>query len=201
MKGKSWKNLANESRREEIIYPLFGRHKYEVLYRIGYYTMHRFAGRYVQDLPAEVIQDAIHDAILELCIPGALNVLRDEAEEAGVPPAAVFARRVRNAFKRELRRCSLYRPEATAIAIDDEEAKQFNILHHSSLPTVDALQQEIIMEEFMRQHLSLEEYATAKMLMQGYSSHEIAAKLRKGKRTVDRYINGVKRGFMTYTMA
>ena len=56
------------------------------------------------------------------------------------------------------------------------------------------------LEEFTHQHLSLEEYTTAKMLMQGYTAPEIAAKLRKGQRTVERYINGVKRGFMNYTM-
>ncbi len=201
MKGYSWKNLVNEGQKEGIEYPLFGRHKYRVLYRIGYFTMHRYAGRYLQDLPEEVVQDAIHDAIAELCEPGALNELRDEAEAAGVPPAAIFARRVRNAYKRELRRCSLYRPEATAIAVADEEAKQYNILHHSSLPSVDAMLRFVELEEFMKQSLSLEEYVTAKMLIQGYSSTEIAAKLRKGRRTVDRYINGVKRGFMTYAMS
>lgn len=200
MKGKSWKNIANESGKEEIIYPLFGQHEYSVLYRIGYFTMHRFAGRYLRDLPEEVVKDAIHDAIVELFEPGALNALRDEAEAAGVPPAAVFARRVRNAFKRELRRCSLFRPESIAIAIDDEEAQQYNILHHSSLPSIDGMLNVVEIEEFMKQSLSTEEYTTAKMLMQGYSRPEIAAKLRKGKRTIERYVNGIKSGFKTYTM-
>jgi|LSQX01.1.fsa_nt_gb hypothetical protein len=200
MRETSGKIRVSGSGKEEIIYPLFGQHEYEVLYRIGYFTMHRYAGRYVRDLPEEVVKDAIQDAILELCEPGGLNALRDEAEAAGVPPAAVFARRVRNAFKREMRRCSLFRPEAIAIAFDDEEAKQYNILHHSSLPTIDSQLRYVELEEFMRKSLSIEEYTTAKMLMQGYTQREIAAKLRKGKRTIERYVNGIKSGFKTYNM-
>ena len=134
--------------------------------------------------------DVFHEVLAELMDkPETWEEMQEQAKEEDKPVKALFARQCRNAYRRTLYNTT--NKEVLEHILDDSP-----ILSRLPVERYSAIDRGIIQEEerqYIKSVTTIEEHACISLLLKGYTEKDIAKELRKGKRTIQRYIASARK--------